>query len=216
MGSEPSNWEWPAHTVEVPDFAIMRTEVTAADYVACHEDGGCVELPSSEQCFWADSAASDRALTCVNWFQAVAFCEWAGGRLPTESEWEFAARSRGLDREFPWGEQEPSCDYAVIDIPAGVGCGYGSANPPCTRPAGNTEQGLCDMAGNVFEWVQDRMNWDYQGAPVDGSAWETGLEFRVMRGGAVGSEQSLRTRERTYHPDDFYYGGMGVRCAQSR
>jgi formylglycine-generating enzyme required for sulfatase activity len=150
-------------------------------------------------------------MNCVNFAMAEGFCRWAGGRLPTESEWEYAARSRGLDRTYPWGEAEPSCELAAIHDP---GCTAKGTLEVCSKPAGNTEQGLCDMAGNAFEWCQDDYSDNYKGAPADGSAAFTGDRFKVMRGGSINSDEPLYTRHRTFHDPPFFFSGMGIRCAR--
>lgn len=84
----------------------------------------------------------DQPVIYVTWDQAKAFSEWAGGRLPSEAEWEYAARSAGKTRKDPWGNEDATCD-----------------KPVCSRPAGNTEQGLCDMAGDVWERVERGGSW---------------------------------------------------------
>jgi formylglycine-generating enzyme required for sulfatase activity len=115
----------------------------------------------------------------VDWNQAKTFSAWVGGRLPSEAEWEYAARSAGKDRKYPWGDEDATCERAVIS-----GCGSATA-PVCSKPAGNTQQGLCDMAGNAWEWVQDWYHGSYNGAPTDGSAWESPTgSYRVGRGGS--------------------------------
>jgi formylglycine-generating enzyme required for sulfatase activity len=104
----------------------------------------------------ASFRGDDRPVVCVSWQQAEEYSRWVGGRLPTEAEWEYAARSGGKVREHPWGSQDATCDRAVLNMSGDAhGCGLNSTWPVCSKPAGNTEHGLCDMIGNATEWVSD-------------------------------------------------------------
>ena len=150
--------------VTVPTFQIMMTEVTVAMYQACVD---------TEQCTDDFDGDGDDHPAILNWYQLNEFAAWVGGRLPTEAEWEYAARSRGKNITYPWGNREATCRYAVMDD-GGNGCGKGQTWPVCSKTSGNTEQGLCDMAGNVWEWVQDEYHSSYEGAPSDGSGWCAG------------------------------------------
>lgn len=181
MGSDSGD-ERPVHEVRVPTFDISRTAVTFRQYRACVTAGACA--PVDEKCAGVESTGDEQPVVCVDWSQASAFARWAGGRLPSEAEWEYAARSGGKTRKFPWGDEEPTCERAVLNHGDGLGCGRKAAWPVCSKPKGNTEHGLCDMAGNVWQWVQDRKHRSYVGAPADGSAWETpATKHRVQRGG---------------------------------
>jgi formylglycine-generating enzyme required for sulfatase activity len=172
MGSDSGGSdELPVHEVTVPSFEILRTEVTVRQYGECVSARACTEPGTGTRGNWNDPGYEDHPVNYVTWQQAVDFCVWAGGRLPSEAEWEYAARSGGLDQEYPWGEERANCDYAVRH--EGVaGCGADRTREVCSRPAGNTRQGLCDMAGNTHEWVQDWYHGNYRGAPTDGTAWE--------------------------------------------
>jgi formylglycine-generating enzyme required for sulfatase activity len=168
------------HRVAVPPFQMARTPVTNAQYQACVDARGCTPPR------WGWPVAADQGslpVVFVGWADAAQFSEWAGARLHSEAEWEYAARGAGQDRRFPWGDEQASCARAVISE-GGDGCGKDSAWPVCSKPQGNTRQGLCDMAGNVWQWTQDWYHGSYDGAPADGSAWQAppghlGLHDRV-------------------------------------
>jgi formylglycine-generating enzyme required for sulfatase activity len=171
MGSESlSSDERPVHMVTVPTFQMMRAEITVAQYRACVNASVC-STPSSYY-NWSrnPSDMEDHPINGVTWFNLMEFAAWVGARLPTEAEWEYAARGAGQDIIYPWGDQSATCQYAVMDD-EDDGCGESRTWPVCSKPAGNTAQGLCDMAGNVGEWVQDKNHSDYSGAPSDGSGW---------------------------------------------
>ena len=205
-------FEHPIHSVEVTSFMISKSEVTVAQYRACVEDGRCDVPRTGSTCNWEVDGRDDHPINCVSWDQAKRYAEWIGARLPTEAEWEYAARSGGLDREYPWGNTEPTCDLAVI-----VGCGSGT-QPVCSRTAGNSEQGLCDLAGNVWEWVEDDWHDDYRGAPVDGSAWvdDPRASVRVRRGGSWGnSPLSARVAYRFRDVPSYRVDALGFRVARS-
>jgi iron(II)-dependent oxidoreductase len=201
----------------VAAFEMLETEVTVAQYAACVTAGDCTVLDCAEShCNWIESGYEDHPMNCVNWQQAVDFCEWAGGRLPSEAEWEYAARSGGQNIDYPWGDETATCDYAVMNDGLGGSCGTDRTWAVCSKTAGNTDQGLCDMAGNVWEWVQDWYHSDYAGAPTDGSAWEvpSGIA-RVDRGGSfVWWASYQRAANRSYYGPENLYVDVGFRCAR--
>jgi formylglycine-generating enzyme required for sulfatase activity len=97
--------------------------------------------------------ASDHPVVCVAWDEAKAYCEWVGKRLPTDIEWEKAAR--GTDgRTYPWGDDELSCEYAIM-YEGDAGCERKTTWPVGSKPKGASPYGAVDMSGNVLEWVAD-------------------------------------------------------------
>ena len=179
----------PAHQVNVPDFELMRTEVTVGQYRACVTAGACDEPRTGNGYNWSANAAAleNHPINGVSWINAGQFASWVGARLPSESEWEFAARSQGQDITYPWGDDRETCERLNF---GGAGCnGDDGARTSrvCTHEAGHSAQGLCDMAGNVWEWVEDDFHDSYNGAPNDGAAWvdDPRGSHRVVRGGGL-------------------------------
>jgi formylglycine-generating enzyme required for sulfatase activity len=201
----------PRHRVKVPTFDMAKTAVTNAQYDACVRSGHCTPPHDG----WPVPAGEERhPVVHVDWEQARAFSLWVGGRLPSEAEWEYAALSAGRDWKYPWGDGSATCERAVI-----AGC-RGATAPVCSKTAGNTRQGLCDMAGNVWQWVQDWYHDSYHGAPADGSAWtdSTGLGMcRVVRGGSWDSPpKNVRSGFRACVTPIGQDGFIGFRPARSR
>ncbi len=199
--SELTDNERPVHRVAVKPFEMAKSPVTFKQYRACVAAGACTPSGCEDQRFMGD----DQPVVCVDWFQARAFSVWAGGRLPSEAEWEYAARSAGKSRDYPWGDELPTCERASMsehDLP---NCGLDLTSPVCSKPKGNTDQGLCDMAGLVWQWTQDWYHDSYEGAPRDGSAWETPAGFaRVARGGSYDNKYMLlRAANRGYGDPNF-------------
>jgi len=368
MGSE-EGWinELPVHEVSVPSFYMTKTEVTVSQYMACVGAGACGGPIDWPDCKWRQPGRDDHPVDCVTWYDAEEFCAWAGGRLPSEAEWEYAARNGGREDRNPWGDAWPTCELAVMDpgcfageccppgcrdtdgdgYGAGLSClgpdcsdsdpgchsgpcclecidvdgdGYGIGDgcidadcddldpgygqscyqicindwdwddygtgsscrgadcndsdgdchsgrcclacididgdgygigggcrgsdcaeiaygdlegtdgcwrddtwPVCSKPADTTLHGLCDMAGNVSEWIRDWYHNDYEGAPADGSAWEepgvcdwSGCH-RVRRGGNLKyTYHHIYITQRWRNPmrDDEGWGFLGFRCAR--
>ena len=174
----------PIHEVAIKTFDMSKTNVTVEQYAECVIKGQCTEPAIGTSCNWGVAGRQLHPVNCVTWGQANQYAKFKGARLPSESEWEYAATSGGKNQKYPWGDEEATCDRAVMYGADGNGCGTNGTMPVCSKPAGNTEQDLCDMAGNVWQWVQDKYQNSYKGAPADGSVFEgTGFN-QVIRGGS--------------------------------
>lgn len=199
MGSDEEGGfdEKPQHEVALDAFWIMQTEVTNEQYEKCviadacsppsHPDWGTDE-------FWA--AYDLHPVTYVTWEQAAAYAEWVGGRLPTEAEWEKAARGRD-SRRYPWGDKPPTEDRLNFDNYVG------DTQPVGSYPDGASPYGALDMAGNVWEWTSDWYANDYYAiSPRENPTGPLDGEDRVLRGG--GYDSAL------YEVTAFYRGGAAV------
>lgn len=200
----------PAHDVSIKAFEMSKTDVTVGQYLECVSKGKCTAPDAGEGCNWAKPGRQEHPVNCVDWNQANQYAEFAGARLPSEAEWEYAARSGGKDNTYPWGNSLPVTDLLVMNA-------KGTA-AVCSRPAGNTEQGLCDMGGNVFQWVQDKYVNSYEGAPVDGSPVENGGPLRGLRGSSFNNanESLMRSVYRFATAPGYRYDIFGFRLARVR
>jgi formylglycine-generating enzyme len=218
-GKDAVSSEKPTHKAVIGAFQMARTETTVEQYAACVAAGKCSPAGA---CNTDYEDRGKHPVNCVTWDHARAFCQWAGGRLPSEAEWEYAARGGGQGQNFPWGDETASCSRAVMGDGGDVdGCGRGSTWPVCSKTTGNTPQGLCDMAGNVEEWVADCWHDDYNGAPTDGTAWTTkcgeGDDLdRILRGGSwfVDDAPSVRAAKRERSTPANLVDSHGFRCAK--
>lgn len=212
--------ERPAATVEVDAFLMDLREVTVADYQACVAAKACAKAGPNYRGF----SDADQPITGVSWFNAVEFCTFKGKRLPTEAEWEKAAR--GTDgRRYPWGDEPATCARAVIKEGEPNGCGRGKVWPVGSRPAG--VHGLFDMAGNSWEWVADWYSKSYAACgagcsgknpkgPCGGAATCAGATERVVRGGSWYWEApyATTTKRRSHLPGNRPFHHFGFRCAR--
>ena len=234
--------ERPVHLVEVPTFFMMKSEVTVGMYRMCVDAGACSEpdCGSMEECDYGtynySSGIDQQAVNYLSWHDLMKFAAWVGARLPTESEWEFAARSRGLSSVYPWGDEAPGCEH--VNASLGMFCDDRGTAEVCAHPTGNTAQGLCDMAGNVAEWVQDEAYFEatsyisYNGAPSDGRGRcpgrcpenaddraydETSINHRIIRGGGWRATVSeyLSARGRSFNPPSMSFDEYGGRLART-
>lgn len=215
MGSnQGAEDEQPVHRVTVSAVEVDRVEVTNGRYRACVTAGACTApaLPASHTRphYFDDASYDDFPVIFVSWAQASAYCRFAGGRLPTEAEWEKAARGSADAREYPWGDSAPDCAKANSKD-----C-VGDTDEVGRRPAGASPYGLLDLAGNVWEWTLDWYAPDaYRSAEagVDPRGPATG-SLKVMRGGCWDSGHSLlRVSCRRAELPQAWADNVGFRCA---
>jgi sulfatase modifying factor 1 len=195
-----------AHPVTLSGFWIDRTEVTVAEYARCVSAGACTPAELGGD---ARFTRPDYPITHVRFDDAEDYCGWAGGRLPTEAEWEYAARG-AADRVFPWGtayNAHLANHGANADDRADATDGFADLAPVGSFPDGATPLGLLDMAGNVAEWVADRLAIDRVGVPegyreeaqIDPPAQTSGGGPHIVRGGSYrDAPMWLRSTARTY------------------
>ncbi len=217
MGSETTDAqaeadERPRHQVTLDSFYIYTHEVTNAMYDKCVEAGACLpiqKMKSGPTSHYDDAAYAEHPVTGVDWLMARDYCVWAGGRLPTEAEWELAARGADSLR-YPWGEKEPACDTANM-----LGCRV----PPDTLAVGSLANGnspykVWDMSGNVWEWANDWYDEDYyQLSPSSNPLGPYYGELKAARGGGLYSEPvQLRGAARVGASPQHAYDDIGFRC----
>lgn len=216
--------ERPAHEVSVGAFELDVTEVTVTAYAVCVRQGACATPASGKLCTWGREDLEQHPVNCVTQPEAAAFCAWAGKRLPTEVEWEYAAGGAGKKRLFAWGDALPDAGRANV---CGIECVHGAQaqrnlratfdfddHSPATAPvgsypAGDTPEGLKDMSGNVWEWTASpSCSYPDHECPAE--------EMRIIRGGGwthryvlspeVTTREELAAGQRSE--------GVGFRCAR--
>jgi serine/threonine-protein kinase len=201
--------EKPQHSVFLDAYWIDQTEVTNKQYRPCIEAGVC-KPPLLTGSYYEDSEFDDNPAVFVSWDDAQAYCSWVGRRLPTEAEWEKAAR--GTDgRIYPWGDDAPNDDLltfnGIFDMPLKVK----------SHPGGVSPYGVYDMAGNVWEPVSDWFDFEYysNSPSTNPTGPESGTRHTIRGGGFRNGDQYVRSayRLRPYSNKAFIDGG--VRCAIS-
>jgi iron(II)-dependent oxidoreductase len=229
MGSEDGErYEHPVHEVDLEAFYIDVYEVTNAQFAEFlneegnQEEDGAAWLDADgeyvrihrEDGEWAvDTGYADYPVVEVSWYGARAFCEWRGARLPTEAEWEKAARGGLEGAKYPWGDEAPVCTPGAQN-----GASLARCSLHGTRPVGSfgpNGYGLYDMAGNVWEWVSSL----YRGYPYQVGDGREDLEAsgsRVLRGGSWNLwDYDLRVAHRSYNFPKGANINYGFRCSRS-
>lgn len=214
MGNAVDRGEMPLHRVLLSSFWIDRTEVTNADYERCMLAGICQPPVRSSSYsrpeYFGNPNYADYPVIYVTWEDADSFCQWAGGRLPSEAEWEFAARGPD-ERIYPWGDQAPLAGRLNFDF------SVGDTSPVDSYPSGASPYGVLDMPGNVAEWVADwyASNY-YTQSPSSDPTGPAATDERVVRGGSwLDSASMVRADSRLAYPPDSAFVNLGFRCAES-
>ena len=214
VDSECDDDEKPGRTVNLPTFFIDRTEVTVNAYAACVRARRCSEPATGDYYNWGKSGRDEHPINGVNWEQATEYCAWKGHRLPTEPEWEKAAR--GTDgRKYAWGnagyrqtkyaniaDETAKRTFSYLTIAEGYEDGFVETAPVGSFPRGESPYGALDMIGNVWEWT---------------SGWYSSeRKHRVNRGGSWRFEPALaRASYRNWNSPSYRGVSLGFRCARA-
>ncbi len=200
----------PPHMVTLSMYCMDLTEVTVAAYRGCNATG-CTAPTSGGAYNWAFTGRDNHPINGVDWNQSRAYCQWRGGDLPTEAQWEYAARGSDVANHiYPWGNAAPAsqlCWSGIVDRT--------STCPVQSFPSGNSPFGLSDMAGNVWEWTRDIYAMYTSSAAIDPIGPASGPS-RVIRGGDwyFNLAYLVRAAYRSVNTPLDRFSTVGFRCSR--
>jgi len=210
--------ELPQHEVSLSAYAIDIHEVTNAQYAACVAAGACaapVAIASqAREDYYTNTKLTNYPMINVKWEAAQAYCTWAGKRLPTEAEWELAAKG-STPKAYAWGDEAPDCSKANIYQNAFMSACVGDTVAVGSYPAGASEFRVMDMTGNVWEWVADNyVEGFYSLSPTENPLAVEANQVNVVRGGGWASNWlAVRVTSRAYDLSLYSGPDLGFRCA---
>ena len=195
--------EVPGKEVTITAFEMSKTVVTVEQYAECVKKNECTKpnpiSDNGENCNFGVEGRQLYPINCVSWDQANQYAKFNNARLPSEAEWEYAAKSCGKDKNYPWGGMAKTCDLDSVYEGDAHGCTAHFVNVPvCSKAIGRTAQGLCDMAGNVDQWMKDETESSSSSA-----------SYRNLRGG------SFNRAARSNQLVDGGHGSAGIRLVRS-
>jgi len=210
MGKGPDR-----HAATLSPFYIDSTEVTVEQYSNCIKSNRCNPPKPKEGCNWGIVGREQHPINCIGWMDASSYCTWKGKRLPTEAEWELAAKGV-TENSYPWGNTPATCARAVIPDQNGVkGCGANSTQPVGSKAQDKSPYGTMDMAGNVSEYVNDWYSIKYGQGEKDPAGPMSGT-LKVTRGGSwQDNASSADITVRNFTLINGWSTGIGFRCAKS-
>lgn len=206
--------EEPGGMINVSAFFLDEFEATVGEYEKCVNADVCEDTADDQDCNLTHNDRDDHPANCLNWNQATAYCAWRGLRLPSEAEWERAARGDQLQL-YPWGDDTPTCTLAAVDT-----CGN-STSPVGSLREGDSPFGIADMTGNVSEWVSDFYGANYyaQSEGEDDPQGPDSASEHSVKGSAFTVPPGFpaqRISKRNSAAPDSALRIYGVRCARDR
>lgn len=225
-GNNGADDEEPVHALILDDFYIDQYEVTNSQYALCEATGLCdsttdtsaYESSYARRSYYGNPEYADYPLINVNWDEANKFCEWRGARLPTEAEWEKAARGGLEGNHYPWGDETPVCEIGARNG-ARFDDNDACNNTDTVKVGSYSPNGfeLYDMAGNVWEWVSDFYDENYYlSSPAHNPAGPEEGMYPVIRGGSWNSSSDhLIVSDRLFNDPKSGSFNIGFRCVRT-